>query len=95
MYFKPPKSAGTDQTVLALLQQGIEHLATCLSHIFGAGLACGYTPMAWRQVRLTFIPKPGKSDYTKDKAYDPISLLSFLSKMMEKLVITQWIGMIY
>jgi hypothetical protein len=42
--------------------------------------------MAWRQVKLTFIPKPGKLDYTEAKAYPPISLLSFLLKTMEKLV---------
>jgi hypothetical protein len=42
--------------------------------------------MTWRQATATFIPKHGKSDYTKAKAYCPISLSSFLLKMMEKLV---------
>jgi hypothetical protein len=42
--------------------------------------------MAWRQVKVTFIPKPGKPDYTEAKAYHPISLSSFLLKMMEKIV---------
>jgi hypothetical protein len=42
--------------------------------------------MAWRQVKMTFIPKPGKSDYTEAKAYSPISPSSFLLNMMEKLV---------
>jgi hypothetical protein len=35
---------------------------------------------------VTFIPKPGKFDYTEAKAYRPISLSSFLLKTMEKLV---------
>jgi hypothetical protein len=35
---------------------------------------------------VTFIPLPGKLDYTKSKAYCPISLLSFLLKTMKKLV---------
>jgi hypothetical protein len=35
---------------------------------------------------VTFIPKPRKPDYTEAKAYCPISLSSFLLKMMEKLV---------
>jgi hypothetical protein len=35
---------------------------------------------------VTFIPKPRKSDYTKAKAYCPISLSSFLLKTMEKIV---------
>jgi hypothetical protein len=49
-------------------------------------MAYGFIPTAWRQVKVTFIPKPGKLDYTEAKAYCPISLSSFLPKMMEKLV---------
>jgi hypothetical protein len=45
-----------------------------------------YIPIAWRQVKVTFIPKPGKANYTEAKAYCPISLSSFLLKTMEKLV---------
>jgi hypothetical protein len=41
---------------------------------------------AWRQVKVTFIPEPGKIDYTEAKAYRPISLPSLLLKIMEKLV---------
>jgi hypothetical protein len=39
--------------------------------------------MAWREVRVKFIPKSGKSDYTKAKAYCPISLSSSLLKVMK------------
>jgi hypothetical protein len=35
---------------------------------------------------VTFFPKPGKFDYTEAKAYRPISLSSFLLKIMENLV---------
>jgi hypothetical protein len=42
--------------------------------------------MAWRQVRVMFIPKPGEYDYTEANACCPISLLYFLLKMTEKLV---------
>jgi hypothetical protein len=49
-------------------------------------MAYGFIPTAWRQVKVTFIPKPGKLDYTEAKAYRPISLSSFLLKTMEKLV---------
>jgi hypothetical protein len=41
---------------------------------------------AWRQVKVTFIPKPGKLDYTEAKAYRPISLSSFFLNIVEKLV---------
>jgi hypothetical protein len=46
----------------------------------------GFIPTAWRQVRVTFTPKPRKLDYTEAKAYRPISLSSFLLKTTEKLV---------
>jgi hypothetical protein len=49
-------------------------------------MAYGFIPIAWRQVRVTFIPKPGKLDYIEAKAYRSICLSSFLLKMMEKLV---------
>jgi hypothetical protein len=42
--------------------------------------------MAWRLVKVTLTPKHGKSHYTEDKAYRPISVSSFLLKTMEKLV---------
>jgi hypothetical protein len=82
---KPFKSVGTDGTVLELLQQEAEHIgATC--RIFSACMAYGFIPTAWREVKVTFIPKPGKLDYIEAKAYHSISLSSFLLKMMEKLV---------
>jgi hypothetical protein len=49
-------------------------------------MAYGFIPMSWRQVMVTFIPKPGKLDYTEAKAYRPISLSYFLLKTTEKLV---------
>jgi hypothetical protein len=43
----------------------------------------GFISMAWRQVKVTFIQKLGKCDYTEGKAYHPISLSPFLLKTME------------
>jgi hypothetical protein len=84
--FKPYKSAGTDEIVPALLQQGTEHLVPHLCRIFRDCIVYGFIPTAWRHVKVTFIPKPGKLDYTEAKAYRPISLSYFLLKTMEKLV---------
>jgi hypothetical protein len=84
--FKPFKSAGNDGIVPALLKQGVEHLTAHLCCICRACLARGYIPKAWRQFKVTFMPKPGKANYTKAKAYCPISLSSFMLKTMDKLV---------
>jgi hypothetical protein len=43
-------------------------------------------PTVCRQVKVTFIPKSSKVNYTKVKAYLPISLSTFMLKTMEKLV---------
>jgi hypothetical protein len=42
--------------------------------------------MAWRQVKVVFIPKPGRATYGGPKDYRPISLTSLLLKTMERLV---------
>jgi hypothetical protein len=83
---KPFKAAGTDEIVPAILQQGEELIAEHLCRIYRACLAYGFIPTTWRQVKVTFTPKPGKLDYTEAKALRPISLSSFLLKTMEKLV---------
>jgi len=45
----------------------------------------GYIPSSWGQVKMTFVPEPGKINCTQAKVYCPISLLS-MQKMMQKLV---------
>lgn len=79
------KSAGIDKILPALLQQGAEQLVPYLCHVFRTCMAYGFIPMAWKQATVTFIPKPGKSDFTEARAYCPISLSSFLLKTTEKL----------
>jgi hypothetical protein len=83
---KPFKAAGRDEIVPALSQQGEELIVPYLCRIYRACLVYGFISTAWRLVKVTFIPKPGKLDYTEAKAYRPISLSSFLLKTMEKQV---------
>ena len=48
----------------------------------------GYCPLAWRRMKVVFIPKQGKNTYNEAKSYRPITLSSFVLKTMEKIV--QW-----
>ncbi len=50
-------------------------------------LQAGYIPHRWRQLKVIFIPKPGKEDYSKAKAFRPIILSSFIFKAMERVVL--------
>jgi len=44
----------------------------------------GYHPKLWRTAKGVVIPKPGKPDYTKVRAYRVISLLGVISKLVER-----------
>jgi hypothetical protein len=84
--FTPYKSPGMDGIFPALLQEGQGILIPYLVKIFRACLATGYVPAMWRQVKVVFIPKPGRSSYCGPTDFRPISLTSFLLKTMERLV---------
>jgi hypothetical protein len=84
--FAPYKSPGVDGIFPALLQRAREVVIPYLVRIFCACLATGYVPAIWRQVKVVFVPKPGKSSYSGPRDYRPISLTSFLLKTIERLV---------
>jgi ribonuclease HI len=84
--FSPFKSPGMDGIYPFLLQEGLSVISPLLISLFKASLATGHIPVAWRGVRATFIPKPGKADYTEPKSFRPISLMSFILKTLERLV---------
>ena len=65
---------GMDGIYPALLQQGREIVIPCLIRIFRACLAMGYVPAIWRQVKVVFIPKPGRNSYTGPRDFRPIVL---------------------
>jgi hypothetical protein len=84
--FDPYKSPGMDGIFPALLQEGQEILTPYLIRNFRACLATGYVPAMWRQVKVVFIPKPGRNSYCRPKDFRPISLTSFLLKTLERMV---------
>jgi hypothetical protein len=70
----------------ALLQEGRGVLIPYLVKIYRTCLATGYVPAVWHQVKVVFIPKPGRSSYCGPRDFRPISLTSFLLKTMDRLV---------
>jgi len=69
-----------------LPQEGRRILIPYLVRIFRACLATGYVPALWRQYKVVFIHKPGRSSYCGPRDFRPISLTSFLFKTIERLV---------
>ena len=48
-----------------------------------------FTPTAWKESNIIWIPKPGKTDYKIPKSWRPISLSNYLVKILEKLITWQ------
>jgi len=84
--FAPYKSPGMDGIFPALLQEGREDSIPYQVRIFRACLSTGYVPAIWRQIKLVFIPKPGRNSYSGPTEFRPIILTSFLFKTMDRLI---------
>ena len=81
----PFKSSGTDGIFPALLQHEKETIIRPLNRIHKACVTFGCITKKWREVKVEFIPKPGKPNFTEAKSIRPISLTSFLLKTLENL----------
>ena len=84
--FQPMKAAGPDDLKSVVLQHiGDEGLAK-ITNFFKRSMMSSFIPKRWRQIKVVFIPKMGKDDYSVPKAYRPITLSNFLLKVMEKVI---------
>ena len=83
--FQNKKSPGTDSIQPLVLKQLPDETLDELVIIYKACLLLGFTPTAWKEGRLVFIPKPGKPSYKIDKAWRPITLTNYPLKALEKL----------
>ena len=80
---------GLDRVSVLCLKKCMMILIPWLCLICNASLACSYFPRAWRRARVIALRKPGKDSYEVPRSYRPISLLSNLGKVLEKLVNTR------
>lgn len=80
------KSPGYDNVYPIMLQKGWSIIGRLIVDIYKASLLLNYIPEMWQKVRVIFIPKPGKEDYTSPKSFRPISLTSVLLKGLERLM---------
>ena len=85
--FSSDKAAGPDGIKPQVLRHFGPRAIDKLTRIYRACITLGFVPLEWRRSRVIFLPKPGKSDYTVPKAFRPISLTSYLFKVLERLVL--------
>ena len=70
-----------------MIIEGYDAIEDDIINIFTACVYHEYVPSAWQLANSAIIAKPGKSDYSKIKAYRIISLSSNLLKLLETLIL--------
>ena len=83
--FEVGKAPGIDNIPPDLLAHIGPIVVEEIRQLFLDTVSASYTPTIWRQSKVIFIPKGGKTDYSIAKAYRPISLTPFLFKTLERL----------
>ena len=79
------KAPGSDRISNVCLRECEMVLAPYLLPLFSASLRLQSIPAAWKEAVVVAVPKPG-GDASFPKGYRPISLLSCLSKVLERVV---------
>ena len=87
--FKSFKAPGADGIRPVFLKNLTPNIVGRITDLYKACLRLGYTPKAWREMKVIFIPKPGKVQYDDVKSFRPITLSSFLLKGLERIVLWQ------
>jgi hypothetical protein len=82
----PSKSSTTDPMHTSLLKMCASILAPFITRLFNLSISSGVFPNSWKQAIITPILKKGCRDACDPKSYRPISNLTVLSKLLEKLV---------
>ena len=78
----PSKASGPDRISARMLRSTASSIAPAITKLFNFSLILGKLPKEWKVAQVTPIPK---SSLTTDPAkYRPVSLLSILSKLLEK-----------
>ncbi|KAJ4436396.1 hypothetical protein ANN_19028 [Periplaneta americana] len=81
----PHKASGADGIQKIILQHLPRSAMKRIAEVINNILASGHYPIPWKEAHVVLFPKPGK-DKTNPSNYRPISLLSCLSKLAERVI---------
>ena len=82
----PDKAPGPDEITFRVWKEIWPVVGPHLLQLYKASLETGHVLLSWKTVKIVVLRKPGKADYTKPKAYRPISLIPTISKGLEAVV---------
>lgn len=86
MKTKPWKASGEDGLPAGVWRQVWPVVRESVRRLFQTSLDSGILPRQWKIAKIVPLKKPNKDDYTRAKAWRPISLLSTLGKLLEAVV---------
>ena len=78
------KASGPDRINNCILREMAQELSSPLCSLFNQSLSLGIVPDIWKEAHVCPIPKGG--DKTAVSNYRPISLLSNINKVLERIV---------
>ena len=82
---KNRSAPGEDGLTYLMLKKLPENLFHVITGLFNVSLSLGYFPTSWKSATIKMMPKPGK-DSKEAKNWRPISLISCLAKLYERVV---------
>src|SRR5260221_2896354 len=85
----PNKQCASDPMPTNLLKECACDLAPFLTHLFGLSLSSGVVPASFKEAYITPLVKKADLDAADVRNYRPISNLSVISKLLERLVAKQ------
>ena len=85
--FGPMKGPGPDTFPPIVWQHVGEEMLIRLLNVYKASTLLGIMPEKWREIRVIFLAKADKPSYDVPKAFRPISLMNFIMKIQEKIII--------
>ena len=85
----PDKSSVADPIPTSVLKEIADLVSPYISGLFSRSLAAGYYPMDFKHAFITPIVKKAGTDASDVRSYRPITNLSVLSKLFERMVARQ------
>lgn len=86
MQSRSDKAPGMDEITFRVRKELWPVLADVVVRLYQTSLDLRYVPQRRRTAKIVNLRKPNKADYSKPKAYRPISLLGTISKGLEAVV---------